>query len=344
MRGKCNFSVDSAFTIKSWNSDIEKLGRKQAENIIGEKVNDVFPRLQDKIELVFGDGRKRHIKASRHICLIGSNISYDVRLCPVKDGNGKVKEVSVVLDNISGRCPLSRHLSDSDEQMIAIGKMASSLAHGVRNPLNAIKGAVVYLSEKYGHEKTLLEFSTIINDEINRLDNFVSNFLSAARGELRFAPINPNDILKTIIAMIKPRSEIQNIAISHDLSDLPLVSADAFQIEQALFNIINNAIEAMPKGGSIDIKTSSGWEKDIDYAVIEISDTGKGIPGRKLNKLGELSNKPERNERGFGIFLSREIIKAHNGKLLWESVRGKGTIFKIFLPVNPLEAVVRKEK
>jgi len=76
--------------------------------------------------------------------------------------------------------------------------MASSLAHGVRNPLNAIKGAVVYLREKYGHEKTLLEFSTIINDEINRLDNFVSNFLSAARGELRFVPTNLNDILETI--------------------------------------------------------------------------------------------------------------------------------------------------
>jgi signal transduction histidine kinase len=100
-----------------------------------------------------------------------------------------------------------------------------------------------------------------------------------------------------------------------------------------LFNIINNALEAMPDGGVLEIKTSVKWESNDDYGVIEISDTGKGIPETNLNSLGRLSNDSARMDKGFGIFLSREIIKAHNGKLLWESVRNRGTTFRILLPL-----------
>ncbi len=134
--------------------------------------------------------------------------------------------------------------------------------------------------------------------------------------------------------MSKPRADVQGVKISHSFSVLPFVAADPFQIEQALFNIINNALEAMPDGGKINIKTSLKWENDNDYVIIEISDTGKGIPEKELLKLGELSDNPRRNDKGFGIFLSREIIKSHNGKLLWESVIDRGTTFKIFLPVR----------
>ncbi|MBI5408101.1 MAG: GHKL domain-containing protein [Nitrospirae bacterium] len=335
MKAKYAFAVDSALAIKTWPPNMEKLSHRPAAGIIGKKVDKIFPLLQGKIELVFNDGKKRRITDFRNTCLMGTDLSSDVYINPVKDKKGKVGEVHVEFDNVTGECPLGRRLSDS-ERMIAIGKVASSLAHGVRNPLNAIKGAVVYLRERYGHEATLLEFSTIINDEINKLDRFISNFLSAAKGETKFVQVNLEDVLRSIITMIKPRAEIQNIDIRQDLRVLPPVSGDPFQIEQALFNIINNAMEAMPKGGAINIKTSLKWEKDSDYASIEISDTGKGIPEKALSRLGELSRKPEKNDRGFGVFLSREIIKSHNGKLLWESIRGKGTTFKIFLPVNSM--------
>jgi two-component system nitrogen regulation sensor histidine kinase GlnL len=212
--------------------------------------------------------------------------------------------------------------------------VASSLAHGVRNPLNAIKGAVVYLEEKYGHEATLIEFSTIITEEISKLDNFVSNFLSAARGEMSFFPVNVNDLLGSILRVIKMRAEVQQVKISTNLSVLPLVPANLFQLEQAIFNIINNAFEALPDGGIIEIRTFMKWENDLDYVVIEITDNGKGIPTRKLESLGNLSNDSEGDVRGFGIFLSREIIKSHRGRLQWESRKEHGTTFKIYLPAG----------
>lgn len=305
-----------------------------ASSINGKKIEEISPLLNKKIELVFHDGKGRRLKDFRYTCIMGATLFSHVELTPIKNKKGNIKAVSVVFDNIPVNCSLNKKHSDSDEKMIEIGKIASSLAHGIRNPLNSIKGAVVYLSEKYGHESTLLEFSTIINDEINKLDTFISNFLSAAQGGMKSASIVLDDILERITAMIKPRAEIQNIKISQNLCTMPHINADAFQIEQALFNIVNNAMEAMPKGGVLEIRTSLKWEKDSDYAVIEISDTGKGIPQKKLQRLGEIRNKSGKKDRGFGIFLSREIIKFHNGKLLWESKIGKGTTFKIYLPLN----------
>ncbi len=91
----------------------------------------------------------------------------------------------------------------------------------------------------------------------------------------------------------------------------------------------------MPDGGVLDIKTLPSFQDGVQYAMIEISDTGKGIPRKALSRLGELSIKPDKgNGRGFGVFLSREIIKSYEGKLFWESIKDKGTSFKIFFPIK----------
>ena len=334
--GKYIFTVDKTLTIRSWNSDMEELCHRTALSVLGTKVDRYFPLLHDEILSVFAECKKRNIKNFRNNCFMGTNLCSDIQIIPDKKNKGEVTEVSVVFNNIKGECPLNRELVNS-EKMVAIGKIASSLAHGVRNPLNAIKGAVVYLREKYGHESTLLEFSTIINEEIDKLDDFISNFLSTAKEKSDFVPVNLNDILKAILVMIQPRTEVQGIEVSLNLAVLPLITGDSFQIEQALFNLINNALEAMPDGGIVDIKTSLKWENNIDYVVIEISDTGKGIPDKKLQKLGELSSKTKKDDKGFGIFLSREVIKAHDGRLLCESVRNRGTVFRVFLPVENSE-------
>ncbi len=327
------FSVDNAFIIRTWNAYMEKLCHHSAQGVIGSNLNKIFPMLYEKVAPVFIDGKKRRIKNFRSLCLLGSDLAADILLNPLKDKNGKVKEVAIGFSKISGGCPLDKTLNDS-ERMIAIGRIASTLAHGIRNPLNAIKGAVVYLNEKYGKEPTLIEFSEIINDEINRLDNFISNFLSMAKGEVKSLPANLNEIIKTIIAMIRPRTELQNIKVTTNYFALPHIVLAPFQVEQAFFNIINNALEAMPDGGTLDIKTSLGFEDGAGYAVVHISDTGRGIPKKTLSNLGKLSDKNSSEGRGFGIFLSREIVKSHGGKLFWESLKDKGTTFKVFLPIK----------
>ncbi len=333
MNYKYSFSVDNKLIIKSWNSEMERLCHNLEDNVIGKKLNKVFFMLYDEIALSLKDGRERNVRNLTNRCFTGTGLSADAQIVPVKNKQNKVTKIIVTLHNVSGECPLAQKFFDS-ESMIAIGKVASSIAHGVRNPLNAIKGSVSYLIEKYGNEPTLFEFSQIINEEINKLDQFVSNFLSNAKGHTDYLSVNINDTLKSIIKMIKPRAKMQGVKILHSFSSVPLISLDLFQMEQALLNITNNAFEAMPEGGSINIKTSQARETDKSYVVIEISDTGKGIPTEEMDNLGNVLYNKVKKERGFGMFLSREVIKSHNGKLIWESLSGKGTTFRIFLPIT----------
>jgi two-component system nitrogen regulation sensor histidine kinase GlnL len=328
------FSVDNAFIVKTWGSGMEKLCHKSTHEVIGKNLNEVFPAFFEKVALTFIDRRKKIIRNFKNVCFLGTDLSADVQINPIKDRKGKITEVTVSLQNISGSCPIYKTISDS-ERMIAIGKVASTIAHGIRNPLNAIKGAVVYLNEKYGKESTLREFSKIINDEINRVDSFISDFLSSARGKREFQEIDLNGILKSIIIMIRPKTELQNITVSQSFTVMPKVVIDPFKVEQAFFNIINNALEAMPDGGTLSVRTSKTVQDGKDYAVIEISDTGKGIPRKTLTRLGELSTQSDKGDgRGYGIFLSREIIRAYGGMLFWESTKDKGTVFKILFPLN----------
>ncbi len=337
MKNKYSFSVDSKLIIESWSREMERLCYKSEDDVIGKKLNKVFPRVYDKIALTLNDGKKRKIRNLENKCFMGTDLSADAQIVPVKNEKNRVEKLIVSFDNVSGECPLAKKLTDS-ERMIEIGKVASSIAHGVRNPLNAIKGSVAYLTEKYGNEPTFLEFSEIMNEEINKLDQFVSDFLSNSKGRTDYQTVNINDTLESIIKMVKPRAKIQGVKILQSFSTVPLLSIDQFQIEQALLNITNNTFEAMPEGGSIHIRTSRTWEKNRSYVVIEIADTGRGIPTREMDKLGEVIDNKEKNERGFGIFLSREVIKSHNGKLIWESVPCKGTTFRIFLPVTKTES------
>ncbi len=333
MKRKCGFTVGSDLTVKTWDVAAEDTCNKPSSSIVGGGIERFFPLLEEEIGLVFSDGKKRQIKGLRNACFLGSDLTADVYLTPLKGRSGKVKEISVTLENISGMCSLCKIFSES-EQMISIGKVASTLAHGVRNPLNAIKGAVVYLTEKYAHEQTLQEFGKIMNDEIARLDKFISSFLSTSRGKTMLKAVSLNDIIRAIIIMIKPKAESQEVKVISNFSPLPSIMADPFQIEQVFFNIINNALEAMPEGGTLEVNTFQYNESGDAYIAAEISDTGKGVSKKDLARLGDLSEKSGRVDRGFGLFISREIIKSHNGKLFCESKRGKGTTFKIYLPVN----------
>ena len=333
MNDKYSFSVDNKLSIESWSRDMERFCFKSEDTVIGKKLDVVFPQLKDEIKRALDEGRKRKVRNVANNCFMGTDLSADVQLEPVKNEQKRVTKIIVSFDNVSGECPLAKKLSDS-ERLISMGKVASSIAHGVRSPLNAIKGSVAFLTEKYRNEPTLLEFSEIINEEINKLDQFVSNFLSNAIERTDYQKININETLESIIKMVKPRADMQGVKILHSFSSVPLLTIDQFQIEQALLNITNNTFEAMPEGGSIQISTSEAWEKDRGFVVIEIADTGRGIPAGEQGTLGQVINSTEKKERGFGIFLSREVVKAHNGKLEWESKPGKGTTFRILLPVT----------
>jgi two-component system, NtrC family, nitrogen regulation sensor histidine kinase GlnL len=227
-------------------------------------------------------------------------------------------------------CAAAKKLQQS-KKLIDIGKIASTLAHGVRNPLNALKGAVVYLGGKYAEEATLVEFTKIMEQEISRLEDFISRFLSSSVSETEVNATDINSLLKKIEVFTALQIYTRNINSHYEFGNIPPITMNSFHLEQAILNVINNAIEAMQNGGNLNIKSFTEERSNGVFVVISVSDTGPGIPDSKRNGFAA-ENK--NNGRGFGLFITHEILKHYGGHIEIDSKKDIGTTITLFIPCN----------
>jgi two-component system nitrogen regulation sensor histidine kinase GlnL len=331
-----SFTVDRNLRIRSWNDDLETFTGMDASLAIGKKYTHLFPQLlineKDAVAETFD--RQRMVSLKRHTfrCL-SYHRQADIKISPIRTGDVSIKHVQVDLQP-SEPCAIGRQLIDA-QKFIAIGKIAATLAHGVRNPLNAIKGAVVYLRDRYAHEKPLVEFTEILEAEISRLENFISRFLSTTTFDSDIALVDVNELIRKVKVFISLQTYTREIRCEYVLEEIPRIEISAFHLEQAILNIINNAIEAMKSGGTLTIKTSLIPGAPASFIAIEISDTGAGIdtPERSVDSVLQ----PPRQGRGFGLFIADEIIKCYGGHLKIRGEHGKGTTVTFLLPVKEIK-------
>ncbi|MEW6585727.1 MAG: ATP-binding protein [Nitrospirota bacterium] len=332
-----NFSTDRHLRITSWGAELAALTGKASSATRGKKYFEVLPKLfsgdNDALSLAMEENRTITLNGHIFCCLL-DRMSIDVHIEPLGTAR-KVRGVSVTLSNFA-LCSVAQNVRTS-QRFIDIGKTASTLAHGVRNPLNAIKGAVVYLSEKYANESALIEFVKIMNEEITRLDNFISRFLSASISDAKFAPTDINSLLRKVEVFTSLQTHALNIESVYELGNIPLIMADVFQIEQAVLNVLNNAIDAMRSGGRLVVKTRVETFSGNDSVTIEISDTGSGITGKVTDVPSASVN---RGGKGFGLFIAREVLRYHGGGLEITSKRGLGTSVRLHLPVKNGRVIV----
>jgi two-component system, NtrC family, nitrogen regulation sensor histidine kinase GlnL len=326
-----SFSTDNKLCIKTWDERIAELTQKSPASALGRKYYEVFPRIfvddDDGLSLSLKTNKDLFLKGYHFQCFRG-HIKADVLISSSKADDRNSAAVEVTISPLF-RCPIEKKLQEA-QPFIDIGKTASGLAHGVRNPLNAIKGAVVYLRGKYATEPTLVEFAKIMEEEISRLDNFISKFLSRSLEDTETASVNINTLLKKINVFTALQAHTAHIKTLYEYGDIPEIRVSAFQLEQAILNVMNNSMEAMCAGGQLAVRT--GLEKHLnrDFIVIEISDTGTGISEPKAD--GRESAAGE-DGRGFGLFIVREVLQSYGGHLEIRSERDKGTDVRLYLPV-----------
>jgi two-component system, NtrC family, sensor histidine kinase HydH len=218
------------------------------------------------------------------------------------------------------------------EKALLLEKMAPVLAHEIRNPLGSIKGAAQVLrSEVEGEEhRKLLD---VITEEVNRLNRVVSQFLNYARPytpELRPRPINA--VIEKAMALIEADSLSAGIHIQLELHPhLPLVPMDQEQIHQVILNIALNAIEAMPEGGTLTIRTTRIESDTGDAVGISIRDTGLGIRREAMKQIFTPFFTTKERGVGLGLAVCQRIIRSHGGRIRVKSIPGQGTIFYIRL-------------
>ena len=339
MNRSYKFSTDGNLCLDWFEENLsELLGHEYLAWSSGKKYYEVFPKItngkKDAVRMAIDDGSEVRLKNK---CLIFSSGQFlaDILIRPLRSG-------AKVYIYPKRSCELANQLHNS-QPLIDIGKIASILAHGVRNPLNAIKGAVVYLRDRYPSEQPLLEFTNLMEDEISRLDKFITSFLSTSIAEAG-QEVDVNQILKKIEIFVSLQSISKEVKTEFSYGSAPSVFINPFQLEQAVLNVVNNAIEAMSNGGTLAVNTffeEEGTSPGRGFAVISISDTGSGILGAIGSHHPAGGNYPagyrlgaREKGKGFGLFLTREILRYYGGMLQIESRKNAGTTVRLCIPAG----------
>ena len=232
-----------------------------------------------------------------------------------------------------------------DERVQALTLLAASVAHEIGNPLNALHIHLQLMERELrklrrgtaGAETQtgvdrLEGYVNVAKGEIGRLDNIVTQFLDALRARApKLAPASVNQILRETLDLLRPEIENRGQRINEKLlANMPDVPCDAAQIKQVFVNLIRNAMQAMSRGGELSIETGANSEA----VFISINDTGSGIPEAKLNQLFQPFFTTKKKGSGLGLMIVQRIIREHAGRIDVESKPGKGTTFRVWLPLH----------
>ena len=228
------------------------------------------------------------------------------------------------------------------EQMVVVGEMAAGLAHEIKNPLSGIKLSIEILSNELDLAKDDDELFQRIIAEINRIETLLKNLLSYAKPPIpQFAPIDVNRIIDNAVKAAKYSLKghtlganplkAKGIEFVKELDDLPLIVADAAQLQQVTLNLLLNAVHAVPDGGTIKLTTSATLDDEIR---IDVADNGKGIAESDLEKifLPFFTTKPKGT--GLGLSICKRLIEQHNGTISVARNREGGLTFTIRLPIE----------
>lgn len=240
------------------------------------------------------------------------------------------------------------------EKINAIGRLASGVAHEVKNPLGIIKQSAEYLEGKLvPTEKNAPQALRMIRDNIERADNIIRVLLDFSRvTKLEKKPEDINSILENSLILIEHKASNSKITINRQMGkDLPKVLVDKSKMEQVFINLLFNAIQAMPEGGDLFLRTYQLWlDKPKNYmgvssearfepgdnvAVVEIEDTGIGISPENLKKVFEpfFTTKEPGQGTGLGLSITTNILNMHGGCIEMESQEGKGTKVTVSLKI-----------
>jgi signal transduction histidine kinase len=221
-----------------------------------------------------------------------------------------------------------------NEKLSALGLLAAEVAHEIRNPLTVMKLLYHSLNLKFEEKDPRTKDAQIIEAKIEHLNKIVEQILAFARTtEPQFAPVNLNSLVDELSLLVRHKLANQGIRLVRDLqADLPLVPGDATQLEQAFLNLILNAAEAMPEGGSLTIKTRM---LDSGQVSVSFKDTGEGMSKEQQQRAFKtVLSTTKVKGTGIGLAIVGRTIETHRGQIRILSRPGRGTTMRITLPVK----------
>ncbi len=252
---------------------------------------------------------------------------------PVFDAAGQLSRVVEMRRDITVRTEMEKRLQQS-EKLAVIGELSTYIAHEIRNPLFAIGGFANAVLRNPDLDAVSRDKVNIILQESKRLDKILKSIINFARPtEPQEKEISVNEVLEDIMHLFNLTCEEQGIHVDTRLDPaLANAKGDPELLKQCLINLIKNALEAMPEGGTLKLETFVEWE----FVVIEVSDTGKGIPKVIRDKIfNPFYSTKENSGAGLGLAMTKKIMDDMGGSIDLLTQEGKGTSITVRLPMFP---------
>ena len=235
----------------------------------------------------------------------------------------------------------TQELEEAQEQLVrseklaAIGQLAGGVAHDLRNPLGAINNAVYYLKKRLGASEIaqsnprIGQFLQIVEEEVEHSNRIISDLMSFAR--VGVSSLSPTDLGEAVSNALSTLDIRNNVHVEKQLDPhLPQAMADTEQLYRVFINLANNAQDAMPDGGELNINT-----RYVDgFAEVAFRDTGVGISEEDMKKIFEPLFTTKTKGTGLGLAVCQQIVAKHSGSIQASSTTGAGSTFTVRLPLN----------
>jgi PAS domain S-box-containing protein len=327
--------------ILTWNKGAQQIYGFAAEEAVGRQLYDIVPvthqkEVKEMRTRVSGGERLRHFRTKR-LTRDGRLLDISLTVSPLYDRAGRIIGISTISRDITEQ----KRLEEEVRQAIEIKSRFISIAsHELRSPLTAIReGIALIVEEARGPvtpgQKELLEVALRNIDRLARLSTDILDFQKSESGSLRLVRAwhDLRDIFDDVVKTVRPVADEKKLALTLDIAaDLTPIVCDKDKVTQVLINIVGNAVK-FTQAGSVHIEA----RREPDAVHVAVRDTGCGIAGSDMRRLfGSFQQfgAAKTQGSGLGLFIARQIVRAHGGRIWAESEPGRGSVFYLTLPLQ----------
>ncbi len=332
-------TLDREARITSFNEAAQKITGVNAGRALGTSLIDLFPQLE---ELDFSQipGSNPLRKEVLWYNPYGNKCNLEFRITQLKGASGELLGVLVICDEVTEIRRMEEKLRQSD-RLAVVGQLAAGIAHEIRTPLASISGSIQVLDSELELDRTGEKLMRIVVRETDRLNSLITDFLLYANPKPRnIEKLRLDNLVPEIVEVYKHRTDIPyGLKWKVEVEPGMQVETDPKMFEQIMWNLVNNAVEAMPEGGLLTIRVSDREEDgraplqgDGAAFRLEVEDTGAGIPAECKDKIFDPFFTTREKGTGLGLSMVHRIVEAMEGEIWVEDNDGGGARFVIRLP------------
>ena len=336
-------TTDLDGTIYTFNAAATEITGYKPETMQGRSIFSLFGNIKQPIELSLDslDTDQPPRFETNLVTPDGFAVRIGYNISPLFSENNERTGLIITFQDLTEIRSMEESIKRTD-RLAAVGRVGAGLAHEIRNPLGAMRGAIQVLESNTPPESVQADLMKIIMRESDRLNSIITNFLSYAKPKVgSFSEIDAGEAIRETVKLLRHSPEVTGSHIIREtLPPNPIfVSADSTQLKQVFWNLARNSINAMPDGGEISIRLETLPNNRVQFVF---EDSGVGMSPEQVERLFEPFSNSTSGGTGLGLSIVYQIIRDHDGVINVRSFEGEGTVITIILPRASKQAAADK--